>query len=231
VATSQNGWPASSDKRAIGVDGAWSIRGAQFPGGVVAGPVATVLGYVADQFHQRVEPLVAGWCWGWAWRDIRGSTGLSNHASGTAIDVNAPRHPLGSVGTFTTGQAASIRAILAEVGGTVRWGGDYSGRRDEMHFEIVASAATVALVAGRLNQQEDDDMAGEGAEIKAMLWAGGGVAGTVAEGTVVDDVREIQRMLWVGGSVEGSVAKGSLIDDVRTLKADIAVIKALLAER
>jgi len=167
VATSQNGWPASSDKRAIGVDGAWSIRGAQFPGGVVAGPVATVLGYVADQFHQRVEPLVAGWCWGWAWRDIRGSTGLSNHASGTAIDVNAPRHPLGATGTFTTSQRDSIHAILAEAGGVVRWGGDYTGRKDEMHFEINAGYAAVAALAARL---KEDDMPSPNDIWSAELW-------------------------------------------------------------
>src|SRR5690606_29878512 len=44
-------------------------------------------------------------------------------------------------GTFTKTQVAAIRKILAEAGGCVRWGGDYIGRKDEMHFEIVASEA------------------------------------------------------------------------------------------
>jgi len=156
MATSQNGWPAGPDKRALGVNGAWSVMGASFPGGVVGGPAGDVLAYVAEQFHRRVEALVDGWCWGWAYRDVRGTTGLSNHASGTAIDVNAPRHPLGSVGTFSSGQVATIHAILAEVGGTVRWGGDYLGRKDEMHFEINADYHAVAIAAVNLGAQEDD---------------------------------------------------------------------------
>lgn len=150
MVNSQNGWPASSDRRAIGVDANFSIHGVTFPGGVKSGAVATVLGYVAEQFNNRVEKLVPGWCWGWSYREIRGSTVTSNHASGTAIDCNAPIHPLGVRGTFSAAQVREIRAILNEVGNVVRWGGDYSGRVDEMHFEINASAAAVDNVARRL---------------------------------------------------------------------------------
>lgn len=155
MATSQNGWPASPDRRAIGV-GEFRIAGVSFPGGVRIGWVSEVLGYVAREFHARVEPLVDGWCWGHAYRPVSGSTGLSNHASGTAIDCNAPRHPIGQAGTFTAGQTGTIRRIVAEVGGgVVRWGGDYSGRRDEMHFEINAGVAAVAAAAARLSQEDD----------------------------------------------------------------------------
>lgn len=170
MATSQNDWPASSDRRALGVS-TFTAAGVAFPGGVKAGDVSTVLGYVATQFHHRVEALVPGWCWGWAYRDVRGSAGLSNHASGTAIDVNAPHHPLGSVGTFSEAQRGEIHTILAEVGGVVRWGGDYTGRKDEMHFEIHGNAQAVAAVAARLSQE--DDMAGEGPNILATVLSGG----------------------------------------------------------
>lgn len=74
--------------------------------------------------------------WGYAERPIRGGAELSNHASGTAVDLNAPKHPIGSVGTFTPGQVARILEIISVTGGVVRWGGQYSGRKDEMHFEI-----------------------------------------------------------------------------------------------
>lgn len=33
---------------------------------------------------------------------------------------------------------------IVDFGGTVRWGGDYSGNKDAMHFEIVASPAELA---------------------------------------------------------------------------------------
>jgi hypothetical protein len=151
VASSQNGWAASSDKGSIGINSGFSCAGVTFPGGIKSGDVSTVLGYVVDQFHKRVEALASGWCWGYAWKEISGSSTLSNHASGTAVDINAPDHPYGVRGTFNSGQVSQIRAILAEVSPAVRWGGDYSGSGvDEMHFEINASSSTVASVAARL---------------------------------------------------------------------------------
>ena len=65
---------------------------------------------------------------------IRGSTdSLSNHSSGTAIDLNAIKHPLGKRNTFTDKQEIIIRQIAAKYG--CKWGGDWK-RADEMHFEI-----------------------------------------------------------------------------------------------
>ena len=77
-------------------------------------------------------------------------TDLSNHAGGYALDLNAPSHGLGAVGTFSPAQVRAIRSVLAEVNGVVRWGGDYTGRKDEMHVEIVGTPAQVAAVAARL---------------------------------------------------------------------------------
>jgi hypothetical protein len=145
MATSQNGWQAITS----GTD----PRLAPFPwvtGRVLAGPVFTVLEHVARRFSAEVESIDVPSSWGWAYRTISGSADVSNHASGTAIDLNAPRHPLGASGTFNAAQVAAIRRILASVSPAVRWGGDYSGRKDEMHFEITTDAATVAAVAARL---------------------------------------------------------------------------------
>lgn len=145
TAYSQNGFVAN-DRGAIG---SYAL-----PGGRVAlraGDVSVVLLWVANQFHQRVEPLVWPGVWGYAERTIRGSTTtLSNHASGTAIDLNAPRHPLGVRGTFTDQQVRTIHDIVAATRGAVRWGGDYTGRVDEMHFEINAGNAVVKAAADRI---------------------------------------------------------------------------------
>lgn len=142
MATSQNGYRAN-DRSLIA---SYSV-----PGGKIAmrkGDVATVLTYFAKRFHSEVEPLKWPGNWGYAERTIRGnSTTLSNHASGTAIDLNAPKHPLGKVGTFSSAQRGRIRKILNDCGGVLRWGGDYSGRKDEMHVEINAGTAAVARVA------------------------------------------------------------------------------------
>lgn len=150
MALAQNGWTASANKADIGVDPNFSVAGVKFPGGVKAGDVATVLHYVASQFHERVEPLHDGWCWGWAYRAIRGgTTNLSNHAAGCAIDINAPKHPLGKRGTFGAEQVKTITAIVAECEGVVRWGGSYSSRPDEMHFEVIGKSDAVARVAAK----------------------------------------------------------------------------------
>ncbi len=150
MTVSQNGWPASSDRAAIGVVNP-SVAGVTFPGGVKGGDVETVLMYVADRFNREVEPLHDGWCWGHAFRPIVGSTVYSNHASATAIDCNAPAHPQHKRGTFSASQVTKIRAIVGACDGVVRWGGDFNGTSvDEMHFEIVGNPTAVAHVAAKL---------------------------------------------------------------------------------
>jgi len=154
VAKSQNGWSAGTPAQIGGLDtGAVPGTNVKLPQGVRKGDVATVLLYVAAQFHKTVEPLHAGWCWGYFYKHIEGSTSLSNHASGTAIDLNAPNHPMGAHGTFTAAKVTAIRKILAYCEGVVRWGGDYSGRKDEMHFEIVKGAAEVTRIAKKIRGQ------------------------------------------------------------------------------
>ncbi|MGO1974115.1 MAG: peptidoglycan-binding protein [Propionibacteriaceae bacterium] len=132
AATSQNGWSVKPALTKINAGGNSNM----FPPGARRGEVHTILQWVARQYHQRVEKLVSGWCWGYSYRPIRGGSSFSNHASGTAIDCNAPRHPIGKSGTFSGKQRAEINAIVKYCNGVVRWGGSYSGRKDEMHFEI-----------------------------------------------------------------------------------------------
>ena len=144
MAVSQNGWRANDRSLIVSIS---------VPGGKLAvrkGDVAVIMQYVAEQFHSTVEPLKWPGNWGYAERKIRGGSSLSNHASGTAIDLNAPKHYLGAVGTFTSSQVRAIRKILSACEGTIRWGGDYRGRKDEMHFEINAGTAKVARVAKKL---------------------------------------------------------------------------------
>lgn len=146
--TSYNGWPANSDPNAINVEPFGDAYGLPFPGGVRNGDVKTVLGYVAIQLHERVEACVYGWDWGYSYRqNVNNPNTLSCHASGTAIDYNAPNHPNGARGTFTNEQVATIRDILVEVGGAVQWGGDYTGTTDEMHFEIIVDADYLHQIA------------------------------------------------------------------------------------
>jgi hypothetical protein len=167
MVNSQNGWPASPDRRSIGV-GYFEVAGVEFPGGVKTGDVAVVLANVAREIHERVERLREGECWGHNFRAISGSPTVSNHGSGTAIDINAPLHPIGKRNTFTAKQQATIRAILRAHDDVVRWGGDYAGRPDDMHFEINASASRVAALARKIrNTEKEDDVTKD--EVKAAI--------------------------------------------------------------
>ena len=146
---SANGWPASADAEAIDI-----VR-KPVPGTDlklrVAKPVAPLLIAFAAEFHKQVEPIDKGTLddWGYAYRKVRGSnTVVSNHSSGTAIDLNAPKHPLGKVGTFPAEKVPMLRALATKYG--LKWGGDYVNRKDGMHFEVNLNPAKAAALIVKL---------------------------------------------------------------------------------
>jgi hypothetical protein len=156
---SYNGWTASPNPKDFGGISPLVVAGESFAPGVRNGDVWTVLHYVAEQMHVRVEPITqADWHqaddWGFAYRVNRNANNLSCHASGTAIDYNATRHPNGRRGTFSLAQVAEISKILSEVDNVVRWGGGFTGVPDEMHFEICKDEAAVKATAERLESGE-----------------------------------------------------------------------------
>jgi hypothetical protein len=80
---------------------------------------------------------------------VRGTTDkLSNHSSGTALDLNSTNHALGKIGTFPAEKVPMIQALAKKYGLT--WGGDYRGRKDEMHFEIAVSPEKAVALAKKL---------------------------------------------------------------------------------
>lgn len=140
------GWSVANGKLAKLV-----VAGEDFSPGVRAGSVHKVLNYVAQQLHLRVEPVVkSGWHqkddWGYYYRPTTGGGSLSCHASGTAFDYNATRHPYGKRNTWTEAQVREINKICAEVNNTVKCLIDH----DEMHFEICKNAAEVDRAASRI---------------------------------------------------------------------------------
>ena len=154
--TSYNGWPANSDPAAIDVDKGFDVNGVTFPGGIKADDASTVLGYVFRELDARVEEAIPGWCWGYTYKaNTNNPSQLSNHASATAGDYNAPYHPNGGAQYEGWDDVAGVRAILAEVDGVIRWGADYTGTKDSMHFEVNCDPAELARVADRLRQEDD----------------------------------------------------------------------------
>lgn len=66
------------------------------------------------------------------WRKIAGGTLLSNHSFGIAIDINPGQNPMQS--SLETDIPRYFRTYAKKWG--IRWGGDYSSRKDAMHFEL-----------------------------------------------------------------------------------------------
>jgi len=146
---SQNGWTASADPKEIGI-GSFPVPGTKIKLRCAAA-VAPLLVTFAAEFHQHIEPIDEGTLddWGYAFRNVRGSSDkLSNHSSGTAIDLNATKHPLGHAGTFTPMQSVLIEALCKKYGLT--WGEKWK-RPDGMHFEISLNPAKCAELIEKLN--------------------------------------------------------------------------------
>lgn len=153
--TSQNGWPASENPDDIDVmQFTVAFRGGSFPVPLSRHAAAPLL-RMAEWWDQNIEPVTV--IHGYNFRNIRGGSGkLSNHASGTAIDLNPEKHPLESgagtgvdefgkkaVGTVPANKLAALRAKAVELG--LMWGGDYKGRKDEMHFEVISPPPAGAI--------------------------------------------------------------------------------------
>ena len=133
--TSPNGWPASEDRKALSIE-SFTVPGTKIKF-ACAKAVAPLLVNFAKEFNESVEPIDVGQLddWGYAFRMTRGSDKvLSNHSSGTAIDLNAIKHPLGKSNTFNKDQRNMINLLITKYG--LAWGGNYKKRKDDMHFEI-----------------------------------------------------------------------------------------------
>jgi hypothetical protein len=117
------------------------------------GSVGFILCHLILWYHETIQRLNRKgepWDeWAYAYRYTRGSTSWSNHASATAVDLNASLYPLGTT-LMTRWRRVKIRLRLKVFRGCIRWGGDYEGRKDQMHFEINRPIGAVERVARRL---------------------------------------------------------------------------------
>lgn len=146
---SYNGWPASQDRAAIGIK-SYTIPGTSRKIACAEAVAPLLVGFCAE-FHKLIEAIDGEEVddWGYCFRMVRGTTDkLSNHSSGTAVDLNASKHPLGKIGTFPAEKVPMIRALAKKYG--LVWGGDYRNRVDEMHFEVKFNPAKSAALIERL---------------------------------------------------------------------------------
>lgn len=80
-------------------------------------------------------------------RRITNGSNYSLHAYGIALDINWQTNPYGTAlrTDMPTAMLNAVKGIRTRNGKQVwRWGGDYSGNKDAMHFEITCAPADIA---------------------------------------------------------------------------------------
>lgn len=145
MAVTRNGWDiiddGSSDRL---VPLQW------ITGKVRKGDAHTILNDLGTKFN-KIEKITKAHSWGYAKRPVRGYADIpSEHSTGTAVDFNAPAHPIGKKNTFNIIKRARIRKLVKSYDGAVRWGGEWA-RPDDMHFELIGGAAKIKQVADKLS--------------------------------------------------------------------------------
>jgi hypothetical protein len=94
------------------------------------GAPLTILGAWLKWYDLNVEEIGSA-VWGWS---NTNDVSTSNHLSGTAVDVNAPKYPWGAR-VMPGARKQKIREGLNLFEGTVFWGADWA-RADEMHYQM-----------------------------------------------------------------------------------------------
>jgi len=142
---SQNGWPiglrADLDVHNYLIDGA----NQHF---AMCSAAAPVLAAFLKEFNVLIQLINAAGTpfddWGFNQMEIiPGTQDYSNHASGTAVDVNATKHVWKALTSgYTPMQEAAIDGLCRKYG--LRWGWRYAhGWKDPMHFEVIETPAQV----------------------------------------------------------------------------------------
>jgi hypothetical protein len=104
----------------------------------VYGPAAAAFsGLIKDLAGEGYPVQSSG---GFNYRNIRGSDKLSQHAFGTAIDLNAATNPMGG----STDLPANVGQLAASHG--LEWGGAWKNP-DPMHFEYKGNPVTTPVPA------------------------------------------------------------------------------------
>ncbi|GAA4809670.1 hypothetical protein GCM10023353_12160 [Tomitella cavernea] len=143
------------------------------------GAPLTILGAWLFWYDRNVEEIVTP-IWGWSREN---AVATSNHLSGTAVDVNAPRYPWG-LRRMPADKIAKVRQGLALFEGTVFWGADWQ-RADEMHYQMAHpegdprnEAFAAKLRAGYLGIWADEPGAATGMTTAVLAAAMGGSLST-----------------------------------------------------
>ncbi|MYS89755.1 hypothetical protein [Streptomyces chartreusis] len=165
--TSANGWTV--EEQANHVSTVWTrpVSGTGLEVDIRIGDVEAILLHVVRRYHYEVEQLPRVDLAGWQRIDgLKKDAPESNLASGTAVRI---RPGAGASGSLFPLQVLTVRDILADCEGVVRWGGDDSPV-DESLFYIDRGPddASVQELADRLRRAEATPGEGAGVTVDVL---------------------------------------------------------------
>ncbi|MDO0912087.1 hypothetical protein QQM39_14915 [Streptomyces sp. DT2A-34] len=165
--TSANGWPLEKEANHVSTVWTRSVPGTGLELDVRIGDVEAILLHVIRRFHYEVEQLtridLAGW------RRIGGlnkNRPESNLASGTAVQIRPGASASG--GLFPL-QLLTLRDILADCEGVVRWGGDDSPVDESLFYiDLGPADRRVRELADKFRAAEATPGQGAGVDVDVL---------------------------------------------------------------
>jgi hypothetical protein len=138
------GWPVNRSD-----DMAWARAARSRTQFQVHHLIAPIVQYVIDEVERRGYllhyPGQTPDDWSYNNRPIRGSSRPSNHSWGLAIDIDATQFPLGSSKRLPQWVVDLFKAHGFD------YGGDWSGRKDPMHFEFNGWPSDARRIAAQID--------------------------------------------------------------------------------
>lgn len=113
---------------------------------------------VAERAERGLTTTSSG---GYNKRLIAGTNQWSNHSWGLAVDLDAATNPYRS--PLRTDMPPGTSAKARSLG--MRWGGDYTGKPDPMHFEFMGTPADAARLVRSIDDRADRDRPTEGDDV------------------------------------------------------------------
>lgn len=133
-----NGWDKENIEKIV-IPQLVGAEGAPHDGGVFFHRLARkqLLDMWAGWEKAGLRDRILSWSGSYVPRLVRGTTStLSNHAFGTAFDINVPFNFLGSMPALV-GRKGSVRELVKVANDNgFYWGGHFNKRKDGMHFEV-----------------------------------------------------------------------------------------------
>jgi len=116
--------------------------------------ILPIVAHLMDETERRGYDIRPDWTWGYACRPVRGTESRpkpvpSNHSWGLAVDINAPKNPMGSrlITDMPKWMPELWKAHMFQ------WGGDYRNRPDAMHYEFMGSPADARRIVNDITRK------------------------------------------------------------------------------